>query len=190
MVAFAKRALHHEKIMKVIHIIPSAFHYFDDIRNQAMDLVNAERKLGVDAEAFTLQYGAGTRREENIISQKAPGLNFNGLFSGNDLIKDLDNYDIVHLHCPFFGLAKDLLVWKKINPDKILVATVWREAKITDLFSVYIYLYNRRYLPKILSLCGRVIDKVHLTYPADELKLKHSDMEAKACVSFYSSLIS
>ena len=176
--------------MKVIHLIPSAFDYFDDIRDKAMALVNAERELGIDAEAYTLQYGAATQREKNLISQKAPGLNFSGLINGGDLINDLGNYDIVHLHCPFFGLAKNLLAWKKSNPDKILVATVWREMKITDLFSVFVYLYNCYYWPKISKLCGRVIDKIHLTYTADELKLLHSDMEAKACVSIYSSFIS
>lgn len=175
--------------MRVIHIIPSAFHYFDDIRDKAIALVNAERKLGVDAEAFTLQYGAATRREENLMSQKAPGLNFNGLFNGDNLIKDLDNYDIIHLHCPFFGMANDLLMWKKLHPNKILVATVWREMKITDIFSVFIYFYNRYYLPKVFKLCDRVIDKIHLTYTADELKLLHQDAEVKSNVSIYSSLM-
>jgi hypothetical protein len=175
--------------MKVIHLIPSAFHYFDDIRDRAMALVNAERKLGIVAEAYTLQYGATTKRDEISVSQKMPGLNFHGMFGNDDIIKDLDNYDIVHLHCPFFGLAKDLLAWKKNNPDKILAVSNWRKVIVIDLFSIFIALYNRYFLPKITRLADGNTADIHLTLPANELKLNNLDTEAEACLSFYSILL-
>jgi hypothetical protein len=209
--------------MKVIHLIPSAFNYFNDIRDKAMSLVNRERECGIDAEAFTLQYGTVSRREVIAVAAAAPDLNFKGTVSGPALVKELDNYDVVHLHCPFFGLAKDFIVWKKLHPDKVLVLTYWRDARISDLFSLFLAWYNAFYLPKLFVLCDAVLglfdndfdrlkgskylrdktkfadmkmyyddlakNNIHLTPATDELKLKHSDMEAVACVSFYSLLI-
>ncbi|EKD42976.1 MAG: hypothetical protein ACD_72C00515G0006, partial [uncultured bacterium] len=47
--------------MRVLHIIPSAFDYFDDIRSEAFKMIDAEIEMGIDAEAMTLEYGAPTK---------------------------------------------------------------------------------------------------------------------------------
>ena len=60
--------------MRVIHIIPSAFEYFDDIRSQAFRLLDGLNKLGVETEAFTLQYGSTNKAQKASIKEAAPSV--------------------------------------------------------------------------------------------------------------------
>ncbi len=142
--------------MKVIHIIPSVYDYFIDIRDQAMNLAERERTCGINSEAFTLQYGTVSRREQIETTMKTPTMKFAGLFSGSHVISELDAADIVHLHTPFMGLAGDLIKWKK-ERKKPLVITFYRNIDVKDLFSFFLSLYNRYYLPKLIDLADILI---------------------------------
>ncbi len=143
--------------MRVIHIIPSAFEYFDDIKSQAFKLLDGLHKLGVEAEAFTLQYGSTNKAEK--ASVKAASLsvhNYIGNFDIDSAIADFSDFDIVHLHCPFFGAAGKILRWKKLNPSIPLVVTYYRQVRAEDLMSLFIRFYNAYYLPKIFKLADAV----------------------------------
>ncbi|MCX6782091.1 MAG: hypothetical protein NTW66_03170 [Candidatus Magasanikbacteria bacterium] len=142
--------------MNVIHIIPSVFDYFDDIRDSAMALAERERDFGINAEAYTLQYGTVSRNEQAVTAYKTPTMKFSGLFSGSYVISELDAADVVHLHAPFMGLAGDLIKWKK-ERNIPLIVTFYRNVNIRDLFSLLLSLYNRYYLPKIINLADLVI---------------------------------
>ena len=39
--------------MRVAHLIPASFEYFDDIKSEAFALVEAQNDLGMEVEAFT-----------------------------------------------------------------------------------------------------------------------------------------
>lgn len=67
--------------MRVVHIIPSAFDYFDDIRSSAFALIAAEGKQGVESEALTIQYGTVTAKERLETSLKASTHSFQSLSS-------------------------------------------------------------------------------------------------------------
>jgi hypothetical protein len=209
--------------MKIIHIIPAAFHYFDDIRDGAMALAEKQRELGHEVVAYTLQYGTVTSGQNKQIGRLAPLLNFGGVYRGETVVNELNDFDVVHLHAPFLGLAGKILAWKNLNSKKRLVITYWRYILPVDLFSYFIVFYNRYYLRRLFAaadaiicssaetfaktrgwrLCGNLptlVDLgeavnelersgVHLTLPADKLKLTNADMEALACVSIYNNLI-
>lgn len=143
--------------MRVIHIIPSAFEYFDDIRSQAFKLLDGLHKLGVENEAFTLQYGSTNKAEKASIKAASPSVhNYIGNFDIDSAINNFADFDVVHLHCPFFGAAGKILRWKKLNPNVPLVATFYRQVRVVDLMSLFIKLYNAYYLPKI----DRVVEAV------------------------------
>ena len=42
--------------MRVVHIVSTAFNYFDDIRNAVFKIVDGLQEKGVSQEIFTLQY--------------------------------------------------------------------------------------------------------------------------------------
>ena len=143
--------------MKVIHIIPSAFNYFDDIRSLVFSLLEGLHKLGVESEAFTLQYGSTDKAQKASIKEASPSVhNYIGNFNINSAIDNFSNFDIVHLHCPFFGAAGKILRWKKLNPEIPLVVTYYREVRIEDLMSLFIRFYNAYYLPKFYKLADAV----------------------------------
>ncbi|MEK7131772.1 MAG: glycosyltransferase [Patescibacteria group bacterium] len=143
--------------MRVIHIIPSAFEYFDDIRLQAFKLLDGLHKLGVETEAFTLQYGSTNKVEKASIKEASPSVhNYLGNFDIDSAIANFADFDIVHLHCPFFGAAGKILRWKKLNPGIPLVVTYYRPVRIQDLMSLFIRFYNAYYLPKIFKLADAV----------------------------------
>lgn len=143
--------------MKVIHIIPSAFDYFKDVREKAMNLVEAERGLGVDAEAYTLQYGPVSSKQKGEVREAAPSIGFISMNSSAALVDDLKNYDIVHLHTPFLGMAGSILKWKISNPARMFVITYWRDVRVNDIMSAFITLYNRIYLPRLFLLSDTLI---------------------------------
>ena len=143
--------------MRVIHIIPSAFEYFDDIRSQAFKLLDGLHKLGVETEAFTLQYGSTNKAEKASIKKASPSVHdYIGNFDIDSAIANFADFDIVHLHCPFFGAAGKIFRWKKLNPNIPLVATYYRKVRIYDLMSLFISVYNVYYLPKIFKLVDAV----------------------------------
>src|SRR3989344_1269126 len=145
--------------MKVLHIIPSAFNYFDDIRAEAFELIESLHKLGVEAEAFTLQYGGvgSSKRYEGQVKEVAPSRHFAGTVRGEELVASFGEYDLIHVHCPFFGAARGILHWKELNPKIPLVATYHRAFVATDLFGWCIKWYSDYYLPKILSVADAVV---------------------------------
>ena len=144
--------------MRVIHIIPSAFEYFNDIRAQAFTLVDGLCTLGVETEAFTLQYGSTTRSAKEAVRSNAPSVHtYQGSADMRGVIQALEDFDLVHLHCPFLGAGRQLLAWKKNNPTVPLVVTYYRDVAFSDVFSLFIKLYNAYFLPKMFSIADALI---------------------------------
>ena len=134
--------------MRVIHIIPFAFEYFNDIKKGSFNIVGKMKNFGIESDIITLQYTSPKKKKKKEISAKddAELYEYKGLRNLNDSLTDLKNYDIVHLHCPFLGAAGKILQWKKLNPDVPLVVSYYRQIKIVDLISIFILLYNKYYL--------------------------------------------
>lgn len=143
--------------MRVIHIIPSAFNYFDDIRRHVFELLEKQIECGVEAEAFTLQYGSVTRGQKIEVRREAPASRFIGLFGLDELVDSLKDFGVVHLHCPFLGAAKKIINWQKKNADSPLVITYHRDLEFSDLFSLFIIGYNHFYLPRLFSIATAVV---------------------------------
>lgn len=144
--------------MKILHIIPAAFEYFNDIKDRAMALVDQERRAGLDSSAFTLQYGTVGKSDHRQARQVAPTLSFTGLFGKNQVLEEMKEADLIHLHTPFLGMAKDILKWKKENSAQPLMVSYWRKTKTNDLFSFFLKIYNHIYLPKIFLCADAVIN--------------------------------
>ncbi len=142
--------------MRVIHIIPAAFDYFDDIKQAAFRLIDSSPAEGVEAEALTLQYGTVTKQEEGETTETAPSFKFVGLSSLEKGIVSLDYFDVVHIHCPFFGAARKIIAWKIAHPGHPLVATFYHPFQSTDFFSLIIQAYAAYYTPRVLRLADVV----------------------------------
>ncbi|MFH1292238.1 MAG: hypothetical protein ABIH87_03500 [bacterium] len=157
--------------MRIAHIVPSTFEYFDDIKMDAFETVEQLSKYGIESIITTLQYSQAKRREKEKISGKAggpagkaPSYKYQGMQSIIQAIENFSSYDLVHLHCPFLGAGGKILEWKRKNPDTPLAVTYYRPVELVDFLSYFIRLYNSYYLSKIMRL-AEVVMFFPQTYP-------------------------
>ncbi len=150
--------------MKVTHIIPSAFEYFDDIRERAFSWVEALNDLGLEVDVFTLQYGGKpTVAVAQEVAAVAPSRTYEKTASVQTMTRIITmraapkESEIIHLHTPFLGGAGQIIDFIKSRPSAHLVITHHRPVKFDDLISIYIYFYNRYYLPKLFALAQAVL---------------------------------
>jgi len=134
--------------MRVLHIIPSAFDYFDGIRFESFKILEMENKFGIDTDAITLEYGSSPKSSVSSTTKSFPRQKFLGRDTIDRNVKEWDQYDVVNLHCPFFGGAKKILDWAGSN-DKNLVLTYHCDFVSSDIIGWFIKIYNYFYLPKL-----------------------------------------
>lgn len=166
--------------MKVIHIIPAAFEYFDEIKSEAFGLVENVRELGFETEAITLQYTNASKKMEKEIAKVSSSSTLVSTENINDIILSLEKFDIVHLHTPMLGIAGKIIKWKMFHKDIPLVITRHKNIITADLLSFLIKLYNIYYLPRLYKLADLVVDEsvekqLALTYGIAYNNLVHLD---------------
>ncbi len=144
--------------MKILHIVPAAFEYFEDIRERAFDLVDDLNQLGFDSEIVTLQYSAVSKRLEKKVAQETKKrIGFEKIYSGEELSEKIAKADVVHLHAPFLGMGKKLLKYKREHPQKKFLITLHRNLPYVDFFTIIIWLYNGFYLKRLMNVADFVV---------------------------------
>lgn len=138
--------------MRVLHIIPAAFNYFDDIKERAFTLVNSLSEYGIEADAITLQYGNVTKKEKAEVQVTAPETNFLGQESVKQNMEKWQDYDLLNIHCPLFGAGKDIVNWRKEFPNIPIVSTYHHDFITTDLFSWFVKYISNYYTKRAFAL--------------------------------------
>ncbi len=70
---------------------------------------------------------------------------------------ELDEFDLVHLHYPFFGTANLVRRWKLRNPDKPLVITYHMDSRSGGWKGLIFSYYAKYWMPKILGTADKLI---------------------------------
>lgn len=136
--------------MKILHIVPAAFNYFDDIRELVFGVVDKlDTFADVEQKLFTLEYGPPTTRTKATLSHIAPTRTHQAVRSISALVDTFGDYDIVHVHTPFLGGGKLLSMHLEQHPR--VVVTYYRDVALADLLSYFIRWYNRRYVPRFVQ---------------------------------------
>ena len=68
----------------------------------------------------------------------------------------LDNFDVVHLHYPFFGGAEAVYFWKKKNPRKKLLMTYHMDTVGSGWLGRFFRLYKRIFLSRIVKAADKI----------------------------------
>ncbi len=145
--------------MRIIHIIPTAFDYFDDIKRRAFKLVGEMNQYtGFESEAFTLQYNNATKSEQAEVKTIAPDQKYIGSQTTGEAFEYLNNFDVIHLHAPFLGAGKMLRRWRKNNLDKVFVVSDYRSVPTVDLIAIGIKWYNKYYLKRLKSVADIILE--------------------------------
>lgn len=143
--------------LRVLHIIPAAFDYFDDIKDYAFGLVGEMNSYeDITANVLTLQYGTPSPTEKEQVEKLAPKQEYLGSQPLAKAVDDFSLYNIIHLHAPFLGAAKKILQWKIKNPEIPLIITYYHGVEATDLIALGIKWYNSYYLKKLFRAADAV----------------------------------
>ncbi len=166
--------------MKIAHVISTFPPYRGGMGNSVYYSALEIAKLGHDVTIFTPNYGAGVPAEEKLLPNVTVK-RLRPLFSiGNAAVMPqlawrLWNFDIIHLHYPFYGTADFIAliaVWRRLTgrPSRLLLRyhmdTVGTGIKRL-IFSIYKF-----FLLPVIARAADMITCSSLDY------IKHSDLSA------------
>ena len=152
--------------MKIAHIVSTYPPYYGGMGNVVFEMASRLNERGHFIEVFTPEYKRNNQNAEETKALEdredfgrrlsAPVTYGNAAFLPS-LAHELDQFDLVHLHYPFFGTAKLVSRWKKRNPQKPLVITYHMDTRGTGLKGLLFKTYANYVMPNILKSADRLI---------------------------------
>jgi len=181
--------------MNIAHIVSSYPPYYGGMGNVVFHIAQGQLQKGHTVEVFTPAYyqdqeirpadaqtasNHSEQLQEDIarVNRIAPQLQYGNAARLSQIGTELDNFDVVHLHYPFFGTANLVRKWKLRNPHKTLVITYHMDARASDWKGLVFKLYAKWWMPKILDaadvLIGSSFDFIENSEAAS-LYMKHPE---------------
>ncbi|MFA7315081.1 MAG: glycosyltransferase family 4 protein [Candidatus Magasanikbacteria bacterium] len=147
--------------MKIAHIVCTYPPYYGGMGNTAFQMVSFLSLLGYEVEVFTPQYGSGkdeglSERKDFATKLKSP-LQYGNAAYMPTIARELDKFDLVHLHYPFFGTANLVRKWKLKNKNKPLVVTYHMDTRGDGIKGFIFKMYSKFWMPKILSVADKIL---------------------------------
>lgn len=162
--------------MKIAQIVCTFPPYRSGMGNSVYNISESLADLGHEVAVFTPNYNYKTDDQPDVQEGKFKVERLNPLFkSGNaafvpQLFWKLKNFDIVHLHYPFYGALQPVLLVKLLSGRKMrLVLHYHMDSRARGLKGAIFCLYNILILP-LLARAAKVITCASLDY------LKQSDL--------------
>ena len=160
--------------MKIAHIVSTYPPYFGGMGNVVFQTAGYLSGLGHEVMVLTPKY----YERKEIRSEEAPEAHTHSeelqeeidyakrlktpLSYGNaaympQVKNELDDFDIVHLHYPFFGTANMVRKWKLRNPHKPLVITYHMDTRSGGWKGLVFKYYAKYWMPRILNSADKII---------------------------------
>jgi glycosyltransferase involved in cell wall biosynthesis len=141
--------------MKIAQIVCAFPPYKGGMGNVAFQFSKVLSELGHDVVVFTPKYN-NTQQEKKYnfkVEYLEPIFKIGNAAILNKISEQLkeNNFDIIHLHYPFFGTAYFISKFKKQFPEKKLVVTYHMDAISRGLKDLIFKLYSKILMPKILN---------------------------------------
>lgn len=173
--------------MTIAHIVCTFPPYNGGMGNVAFEMVRALQELGHDVRVYTPGYYAPeeirpaneaaaphddvTTAQIEQVTRLAPKLQYGNAAYLPDILEELHDVDIVHLHYPFFGTASLIRKWKKRYPKKKLVVSYHMDPRATGWKGLFFSLYSKYWMPKIMDVADAII-------PASLDYIRHTEAAA------------
>jgi glycosyltransferase involved in cell wall biosynthesis len=149
--------------MKIAHIVSTYPPYYGGMGQVVFETATRLSNRGHEVRVFTPQYLRGEKARQSIAETEefvrrlpAPVRYGNAAYMPS-LAEELDEFDIVHLHYPFFGTASLVSRWKEKHPDRALVMTYHMDARAGGLKGIFFKWYAEWCMPSILSAADVLI---------------------------------
>lgn len=160
--------------MRIAHIVCTYPPYFGGMGNVVFQMAQELANQGHEVEVFTPQYyenkeirasdAPPAKTHEPALEERidyarrmTPSLQYGNAARIPQVMHELDDFDIVHLHYPFFGTANLVRKWKLRNPHKPLVITYHMDTRAPSWKGLIFKLYAQYWMPKILGVADAVI---------------------------------
>lgn len=160
--------------MRIAHIVCTYPPYYAGMGNVVFQTVSHLAELGHEVEVLTPDYyppeeiksaeEKPTEIHEEKVQEKIdyatrlkPALQYGNAAYIPQIQNELDRFDLVHLHYPFFGTANLVRKWKKRNPLKPLVVTYHMDTRAPGWKGLFFKYYAKFWMPKILRSADKLI---------------------------------
>lgn len=148
------------KSRKIAEIVCTFHPYKGGIGNVALDNTKTLLSEGHDVVVFTPRYKKVDKSKDRDIKVQRliPFFKFGNAAILPQLFWKLKDFDIVHLHYPFFGTAEIVWIIKKfLKRDFKLIVSYHMEATGSGLIGRIFDLYSKYLMPQILNSADKII---------------------------------
>lgn len=160
--------------MKIAHIVCTYPPYYGGMGNVVFQMAEQLSALGHEVEILTPAYYENkeirakdapeakthtAELEEQIenVRRLTPTIQYGNAARLPQVQNELEDFDIVHLHYPFFGTANLVRKWKLRNPHKPLVITYHMDTRAPNWKGLIFKYYAKFWMPKILASADAII---------------------------------
>ncbi|MFA7244571.1 MAG: glycosyltransferase family 4 protein [Candidatus Magasanikbacteria bacterium] len=149
--------------MKIAHIVCTYPPYYGGMGNTAFQMASYLSFFDHQVEVLTPQYGGLPEEKEKFVDKQdyakrlAAPITYGNAAYLPEIKNILDDFDLVHLHYPFFGTANLVRKWKLKNPQKPLVLTYHMDTRGDGLKGFIFKIYAKFWMPKILSVADKIL---------------------------------
>ncbi len=160
--------------MRIAQIVCSYPPYYGGMGNVVFQTASELTKLGHEVEVLTPDYypmqeikSATAEPEEyhapevkeriDYATRLKPALQYGNAAYIPQIQNELDRFDLVHLHYPFFGVANLVRKWKLRNPKKPLVITYHMDTRAPSWKGLFFKYYSKFWMPRILGATDKLL---------------------------------
>jgi len=124
--------------------------------NVAEEYTERLRELGHDVQVFTPHYRTVQEDPDFVHRLAAPIQSGNAAFVPS-LFRHLKNFDLTHLHYPFFGSAEPVALFHAMHPKQPLVMTYHMDAVAIGMKGAFFSAHQKLLFPWIVKRADRVL---------------------------------
>lgn len=160
--------------MRIAQIVCSYPPYYGGMGNVVFQTASELTKLGHDVEVLTPDYypaeeikPATAEPEEDhapevkeridYSTRLKPALQYGNAAYIPQIQNELDRFDLVHLHYPFFGVANLVRKWKLRNSKKPLVITYHMDTRAPSWKGLFFKYYSKFWMPRVLGVADKLL---------------------------------
>ncbi len=143
--------------MRIAQIVCTFPPYYGGMGNSAYELSAGLIARGHDVTVYTPEYGGHKPENFEFAKYIKPKLSYGNAARLSGIQKELADFDVLHLHYPFFGTAGIARKWKLKHPEKTLVITYHMDPRAPSWKGLVFAMYAKIWMPRILRAADAII---------------------------------
>lgn len=142
------------RIAQIVCVFPP---YYGGMGNVAFELSAGLIARGHDVTVYTPEFGGHKSESFDFAKYIEPTLRYGNAARMPGIQKELADFDVVHLHYPFFGTANIVRRWKLKHPHKPVVVTYHMDTRAPSYKGLVFAAYAKFWMPKVLQAADAII---------------------------------